>query len=200
MADPVRFFLVALFMPVVGFSMTGCGTNTKEPVYPILTVLSPISTPSIVSVVPISEQTADDGDLDLKVEFDVSYYITNKESEFIGYNIYISRVENSPDSPGGVLYLPDGIEPSFSHVDEPVDTSSAGLITQRVTHYKAPPGEIPFLLCEPYYFSMNAISNNGTNSHRSVRKRACATTRPDLCPVDSPCYQKPITSKNEPEE
>ena len=162
-----------------------CGINTEQPLFPLFT-FSVIGAPSIVNVQPRETLTPD---LRIKMEFDLEYYVTNSEEGFLGYNLYIqtstSAAETQVTGIGVPPYLPHGIQPSFSHVGEVPDTKN--LVTKRITHQTPPPGEIPFDLCEKYFFRMTAITRAGTQSPPSAEKSVCAARDPLLCPKGSVC-------------
>ncbi len=180
-----RLWTALLGLFLIGAS--SCGTNTEDPVYSILAFVSPVGTPAVISVAPVETITADT--FDYRIEFDVSYYVTNQEDEFIGYNLYMKTSTSSPDDRGGGNpYLPEGTEPTFHHTNVEVDTAAASLVTQRVSYFVAPPSQVSFYFCEEYFFRLAAITSNDLSSNLSPQVSACATTRPDLCPLDSPCY------------
>lgn len=162
----------------------GCGTNTSTPVYPLLATLSTVGVPAIISVTPVEVAALPPN---VKIEFDLKYYITNQEKEFIGYNLYISTTDTSSLVASGKPYLPDGIEPSFPHVGATPSTAPADLITKRITDFKPAPSPIPFRICELYYFSLQAVTRNGIKSIPGNRVTACASTQPSLCPVGTGC-------------
>lgn len=163
----------------------GCGMNTDQPVYPLVTLTS-VGAPAIVSVAPV---TTFDAGLNLIMQFDLSYYITNAENGFLGYNLYIrtssSAAEATVFAIGGQPYLPNGTRPSFPHVAATTDTSS--LVKQRITHYVPPPGERSFDACDKYYFRMTAVIRTGSESLASPEVDACAITDTNLCPKGTVC-------------
>ncbi len=162
-----------------------CGTNTDTPVYPIISTLSPPGTPAIYTLTPV---VVTDSYSNYDIQFDLSYYITSDEPEFVGYNLYITTTSQSPDSVSVQgPYLPLGYSPSFPHPDAPYDTSSSSLITQRVTHFKPPPSEVPFYQCEIYYFRMTSLMNTGIESQPGPVVSACAAVDITLCPKGTPC-------------
>jgi hypothetical protein len=178
---PIKSLILSL--PILFFSY--CGTNTKNPVYPLLTVVNPVAPPTIVSVTPVQITTPS---LEIKIEFDLDYYVTNQEPEFIGYNLYISTASTSTQSNmGASLYLPNGNEPSFPHQGDSPSTASTDLITQRVTNLKPPPSPIAFTLCEKYYFRMQAVTRNGVYSAPGNQVAACAIADVNQCPKGSIC-------------
>jgi hypothetical protein len=173
---------------ISGGILTGCGTNTETPIYPLLAVLTPVGTPVIIAVRPVESILTGD----YRIQFEIDYYVTNTENEFAGYNLYISSLTESPDArTSGTPYLPAGIMPSFYHTSSEADTSSESLVTQSVLYANAPPDQINFQLCEKYYFSLAAYSTTGNTSFKSLQKSACAVIDRSLCPVDSICYCAP---------
>ncbi len=165
-----------------------CGTNTHIPVFSIYNLFSVGST-SIVDIKPIEVQTSDNK---IRIEFDIYYYVTNKEDEFIGYNLYINTSSISPQfAQAGIgisPYLPNGIEPTFFHTKEEASTLSKDLKQKRIPNLKPAPSEIPFYICERYYFRLKAVLRNGIQSLPSPEISSCAVPKDFLCPVESPCY------------
>jgi hypothetical protein len=156
----------------------------------MLAFLSRVGAPAVTSETPVEEY--DYEELNYRIEFDVSYYVTNTEDEFQGYNLYISSTASSPeDDSAGEAYLPEGTEPTFPHSPEEASTASEDLVTQRVTHYHPLPDLVPFYTCEKYYFRMRAITRSGVNSNVGPQVEGCATVDPSICPADSPCYAAP---------
>ena len=165
----------------------GCGVNTDEPVYP-LTIFNTAAPPAIVAVEPVEVLTLGETALpEYKIQFDVSYYLTNQEAGFLGYNLYMTSTDSSPDNPTAGPYLPLGYEPTFSHIGESPDTSLDHRITQRVTHFKPPPGESPFEFCEIYYFTMRAYTRHGIESPPAPSVTACAAKNRLQCPTQTAC-------------
>ncbi|MCB1174134.1 MAG: hypothetical protein KDK39_11230 [Leptospiraceae bacterium] len=165
-----------------------CGTNTNEPVYPLYSIISPVSVPAIVAIAPVSAPEIANP---LRYEFDVKYYVTNREENFIGYNLYISS--STVASNGGYVgisgepWLVTGVAPSFSHKNNEVSTLSSALITRRIDNYKPAPSPIAFQYCEIYYFRLTAVVYNGLESNASPQVAACAATSSASCPVGTPC-------------
>ncbi len=179
MARRLAKFLSAL-------AIASCGVNAEDPVFPLYVALSPIGAPAIVSVTAVEVQSPGDP---LRYGFDLKYYVTNQESGFVGYNLYISDTSTSAQAVlGGVVgqpYLPAGIRPSFDHANDPPNTST--LITQRLTEFKAAPGPEPFGICELYYFRMSAYTREGLESIPGAEINACAAASAALCPTGTPC-------------
>lgn len=165
-----------------------CGTNTNVPVFPIYNLV-PIASTSIVDIQPIEIQTNENK---IRIEFDIYYYVTNTEDEFIGYNLYISSSSISPDlAQAGIginPYLPYGYEPTFSHTKEEASVLSKDLKKQRIPNLKPAPSEIPFQICERYYFRLKAVLRNGIPSIPSPEISSCAVSKNLQCPANSPCY------------
>lgn len=169
-------------------AQTACGTNTDTPAYPLYSIVSPVSAPAITGVTPVSSPTAANP---LRFEFDVNYYISNKEETFLGYNLYITSSAVAAESTfTGVVgdpYLEDGIEPSFRHTGTTASTHSTALQTQRVENYTPAPSPQSFQYCEVYYFRLTAVVYNGTQSNASPQVEACAAGSAIACPVGTPC-------------
>lgn len=168
--------------------LISCGTNTNVPVYPIYNLFSVGST-TIVDIKPIEIQTNDNK---IRIEFDIYYYVTNREDEFIGYNLYINTSSISPDlAQAGIginPYLPNGFEPTFLHSKEEASTLSKDLKQKRIPNLKPAPSEIPFQICERYYFRLKAVLRNGVQSLPSTEISSCAVSKNLVCPTESPCY------------
>ena len=164
-----------------------CGTNTEEPVFPVFSALAAVSAPAIVSVSAVQNDSVSPS----RQEFNVSYFITNQEEGFVGYNLYISSSTTAAQGAfvtlSGEPYLEDGIPPSFKHVGASTSTASADLQTQRIIHFEAPPAPKSFQLCELYYFRMTAVLRTGLQSNPSAEQSACAATSAGLCPTGTPC-------------
>ncbi|MDH5656866.1 MAG: hypothetical protein OEZ34_13215 [Spirochaetia bacterium] len=170
----------------LSFLFTGCGINTDSPVYPISVLINPVQVPAIVSLTPVQIWEPNN---DYRIEFDLRYYITNQEQEFIGYNLYSSTTATSAQNTGygAIIYLPRGIEPSFDHIGATPSTLSTDIVTQRLTDFKASPSPIAFQLCEKYFFRLQAVLQNGIKSNLSNQAEACAITDINLCPSGSIC-------------
>lgn len=169
----------------VALFVCSCGVNTDQPVYPLLTFTS-VAPPTIVSVKPFRQLVFfESPEPEYKIEFDIEYYVTNQENEFLGYNLYISSTSTSPEAPVTGPYLPVGYDPSFPHLKQEVNTTT--LITQRISHFKPPPGERPFDLCEMYYFRLRAYTRNDVESEPSPQIAVCAVEDVLLCPTGTVC-------------
>lgn len=168
----------ALLLALSSLVLSACGTNTASPVYPIFTLVS-VGTPAIVDLVPVT--TVD------PPQFKVSFYVTNREPEFIGYNLYMTQTYTAPDSGlAGKPYLPDGIEPSFAYSAADASTLAANLKTQTITGPKAAPSPVFFLYCRRYYFTLRAVLRNGTTSTASPQVSGCLLDS-TFCPTAASC-------------
>lgn len=173
-------FSFALFLYIV----VACGVNTNVPAQAIPLSYPAATKPNIESVVFVGEG---DG-----FAFDISYYISNSEADFLGYNLYIKTI---PSSVGFFLsgagqesrYLPRGIAPSFIHVDDLVSSLPADLKVQRITYRGTPPAAEPFYNCMLYYFRIAAYLRGGFFSEVSPEIATCANANIASCPSNSPC-------------
>lgn len=165
-----------------------CGTNTEEPVFPVFLIFSPVAPPALVSVTAVETQNTGEA---LQYKFNVSYYVTNSEDGFLGYNLYISSSATAAEAAilgiGGEPYLETGIKPSFSHAGQNPGTAAADLQTQRVRNFRAAPAPIAFQACELYFFTLTAQTRNSLESNPSPQISACAAITPGLCPSGTPC-------------
>lgn len=183
-----KLFLATLFS-LMALGVAGCGTNTDHPVYPIIsTIISP-ATPAIISITPSQYW---DQNLNYYTQFKLSYYITNREPEFLGYDLYITTAVDSPDARSVTgAYLPNGTDPSFPHPNATASTDSSALITQTVQYFKPPPAPLPFNQCEVYFFKMTAFLQNNIQSPPSPTVQACANVNPTDpitgCTKGTPC-------------
>lgn len=161
--------------------LAGCGTNTDSPVYPISSLLA-IGAPTLVNVEPVPSDVG-------APAFKVSYYVTNQEDEFIGYNLYVSKTVLSSEAiitgAAGSPYLPDGIDPTFRHTKDEASTLSTDLKTQTVAYFKPPPSPEHFQYCRVYYFAMRAVLLNGQYSQPGPQLSACLTAL--TCPTINDC-------------
>lgn len=172
---PFRATLVVLAATI----LSSCGTNTTSPVYPIYTLLS-VGSPAIVDLTPVT--TVD------PPQFKLSFYVTNQEEEFIGYNLYITQSYSSTDNTATTKpYLPDGLEPSFSYTKADASTLAANLKTQTITAFSPPPSPVFFQYCTYYYFRMRAVLRNGTTSTASPQASGCLLDL-NYCPTTANCH------------
>ena len=178
-------YLFSLLLFFYGFSISFCGMNTDSSL--LLAPLSypPAERPSILSVNFVSTARGER-------QFDIEYYVTNEEVDFLGYNLYISTVPASLESfllveKKGKAYLERGVEPSFIHADDPVSTNTADLKTQNIKDHRPPPAPEPFYECLLYFFRLRAYLRGGLGSEASEELQACASSNPSACPSGMPC-------------
>ncbi len=172
-------------LPLVLCGINFCGLNTNVLAIPVPIVYPPASAPSILNLSVFS-------DAEGRESFRLQYFVTNQESDFLGYNLYISRVPTSLESllagspnRGNNRYLSRGISPDFLHANDPIDTSSP--ITQLIYYRKAPPVPEPFYSCRLYFFKIRAYLRGGFESFPSSEVSQCFSSDPSTCPDDSPC-------------
>ncbi|MCB1165363.1 MAG: hypothetical protein KDK33_04360 [Leptospiraceae bacterium] len=186
-----RFSVFSAFAASALF-LCQCGTNTDSPVYSIFSLFS-VAAPAIVDVAPvdISEGYFGTPSYKLRYGFDVKYYVTNLEPEFIGYNLYITTTSLSTEAIlsgiGADPYLPLGYEPTFHHGPSEASTTAASLQSARIRSLKPAPGEVPFQVCEKYFFRLQAVLLSGIESQPGPQISACAFYDSTLCPSDSSC-------------
>ncbi len=173
----------ALFFPLIVFSSLHCGVNSSETTLPASPFFPHATAPAIVSVEPIRSGT--------EWEFELSYYVTNEEPGFLGYNLYISPLSISSSSlianRGPKPYLERGIPPSFSHFNDRVSTASSDQIRQRLMGRRPPPAAEPFYECQRYYFRLTAYLRGDLESEPSSEIAVCATFDPASCPASTSC-------------
>lgn len=102
--------------------------------------------------------------------FQISYYVTNEEDIFDGYNLYISRVEITDSMLNTLIPLNlTGSEPTFSHRPEDYDpfTNIDEVISTQ-------DGITGFSSGTTYYFRMTAHSYTATESIGSGNESATA--------------------------
>jgi hypothetical protein len=175
----------AFFKLIVAFSLlAGCGVNTDSPVYPISSLLA-IGAPTLVNLEPVAST-----DPDVAPYFKVSYFVTNQEDEFIGYNLYVSKVLLSSEAiitgTAGSPYLPDGLDPTFRHTKDEASTLSTDLKTETISYFKPPPSPESFQYCRVYYFALRAVLLNGQYSQPGPQLSACITDA-NFCPTTNDC-------------
>ena len=165
-------------------SSFACGNNTSVPALASPLAYPPAKTPEIIRVDFISTP-------ENHLQYDLSYYVSNEEADFIGYNLYVNLTPSSLKSylitSQDDIYLPRGIEPSFSHSGDTASAAPGDLKTQRITHRTAPPVPEPFYECQVYYFRLVAYLRGGFLSEASNEVQVCAFENPASCPSGSPC-------------
>jgi hypothetical protein len=144
-----------------------------------------IGAPTLINVEPVIP-----ADPDAPPYFRVSYYVTNQENEFIGYNLYISKFLLSSEAiitgRAGAPYLPDGLDPTFRHTKDEASTLSTNLKTQSVPYFRPPPAPEHFQYCRTYYFTMRAVLRNGQYSQPGPQLSSCLTDA-NFCPTINQC-------------
>ncbi|WP_108974601.1 LIC11073 family putative lipoprotein [Leptospira ryugenii] len=194
------FCLVALSF----LSFFRCGTNTDTPVAPFV-FLVPAGVPQILAVIRVNNNITDtfqtnltDFTVNPRPEFLLKYYVTNREPQFVGYNLYITTATPSIIQTISGEWLEDGVQPSFPHLPFQSSTASQNVITKRIRYQIPPPGTYPFQRCQVYNFTLRSFLNNGIISNPSATVSACAggyeaesvntgTPPLSLCPVGSGC-------------
>lgn len=177
---------------IIAFSFA-CGTNTDTPVSPFV-FLVPVGAPQILSVVPTTSNFTDEFLTDInrfnlspKPEFLVRYYVTNREAQFVGYNLYITSAIPSIAETLSGEYLENGVQPSFSHQPIEASTEKTRIVTRRIRNRIPPPGVVPFQKCQTFNFVLRAFMNTGIISNPSVSVTSCASTEPSICDIGSAC-------------
>jgi hypothetical protein len=198
-----------LFHPIylIGISFLSffrCGTNTDTPVAPFL-FLIPAGVPQILTVVAVNNNVTNTFGVNLedftanpRPEFLLRYYVTNRESQFLGYNLYITTATPSIIQTISGEWLEDGVQPSFPHLAFQNSTDSRNIITKRIKYQIPPPGTYFFQKCQVYNFTLRAFLANGLISNPSAPVSVCAggyeaegaslgVPGLSLCPVGSGC-------------
>ncbi|MDX1960428.1 MAG: hypothetical protein SFU98_17800 [Leptospiraceae bacterium] len=173
-----------------------CGVNTSTPSIPFIFFIPP-GTPQIVGVIPTSSIPIDPSifsslpaeQFPFKPEFIIKYYVTNREQNFIGYNLSItSAIPSLADTQtGAAIYTENGIQPSFPHLATENSTDPTRIKKRKIANRVPAPGVYPFQHCEVYNFTMRAYFNNGVLSGPSVTVPACASLYPSQCTVGTSC-------------
>lgn len=183
------FSLGALVLGAMG--LFRCGMNTDTPVAPFV-FLVPVAVPQIFSLRPSTSNVSDDltisgANPSAKPEYIMEYFITNREPQFVGYNLYITAATPSVAETLVGEYLEDGIPPSFPHLPIEASTENNRQISRKIPNFKPPPGQVPFQRCQVYTFSLRAFLNSGIISNQSTPVSICSSVRPQNCPVGSGC-------------
>ena len=177
--------LVAFFFP-----LTSCGVNVDSTVSYNPVYYPYANTPAIFGISPRpNAQTGAYG-------FQLRYFVTNEELNFLGYNVYISLhprtaeniiIAGGSDGPDGP-YSPNGVLPSFMHARD--RTQVGQMISQNIDFFIPAPARTPFYLCQRYYFRLTAYLSNQLESLPSAQIRGCATASggpEEMCPARSSC-------------
>lgn len=198
---PARFRRFPLCLALAAWLLPHCGINTDDPVFPIFadSTYNVVGAPAIESLTAVESFTpSDDPDFipqdatDYRIQFDITYFITNQSEGFLGYNLYITSsstaAEASVSGLGTQAYLPDGVEPSFPHPGETADAHTDSRITKRVTNFQeAPGGETAFDICNLYFFRITALTRSGVESNPSPELSSCAAVDTTQCPEETIC-------------
>jgi len=163
-----------------GIFFAGCGINTDTPVAPFVFFV-PVSVPQIFSVAQINANISNSFEpnletqvLDPRPEFLVRYFITNREPQFVGYNLYITSAVPGVVQTISGEWLEDGVQPSFPSLPFQNSTESRNLVTRRIRYLVPPPNLSPFQKCQVYNFTMRALLNNGLLSNPSAPVAICS--------------------------
>ncbi len=176
-------------------SFFNCGINTDTPVAPFI-FLIPVSVPQIFAVAPINANISNifEPSLETQVvnprpEFLIRYFVTNREPQFVGYNLYITSATPSVIQTITGEWLEDGVQPSFPALPFTSSTETRSLVTKRIRYQVPPPGLSPFQKCQVYNFTLRASLNNGVISNPSAPIAICSKGLQDLssCTVGSAC-------------
>ncbi|TGN11908.1 LIC11073 family putative lipoprotein [Leptospira ilyithenensis] len=161
-------------------SFFSCGTNTDTPVAPFIFLVPP-SVPQILAIVAVNSNITDNFELDAlnfnanpRPEFLVRYYITNREPQFQGYNLYITTATPAIIQTISGEWLEDGVQPSFPHLPFQNSTDSKNIITKRIRYQIPPPGVYPFQKCQIYNFTLRSFLANGLISNPSASVSNCS--------------------------
>ncbi|MCU0824207.1 MAG: hypothetical protein MUF77_06145 [Leptospira sp.] len=190
--------LKPVFLVVLSFlSFFRCGTNTDTPVAPFIFLIPP-AVPQILSVVSLNSNITDNFETDLlnftaepRPEFLLRYFVTNREPQFVGYNLYVTTA-----TPGVIQtiqgeWLEDGVQPSFPHLPLEASTESTKLISRRIRFSVPPPGAEFFQKCQLYTFTLRSALTGGLISNPSTPVSSCANTGliaiKDACGVGVGC-------------
>lgn len=182
--------IVILSTGIMGF-YGNCGTNTDTPVAPFV-FLIPVAVPQVFTILPSTSNVSEDlvttgFDPSAKPEYILKYFVTNREPQFVGYNLYITASTPSVAETLSGEYLVDGIPPSFPHLPITASTESSRLITKKIKNHVPPPGLVPFQKCQVYTFSLRAFLNSGVISNQSTPVSMCSSINPSTCPIGSGC-------------
>ncbi|WCL48568.1 LIC11073 family putative lipoprotein [Leptospira sp. GIMC2001] len=169
-----------------------CGTNTDTPVAPFV-FLVPVAVPQIFTVLPSTSNVNADGtivgspSLSAKPDYFLHYFVTNREPQFVGYNLYISTTTPSLAETLAGEYLEDGIPPSFAHLPIENSTEANKVVIRKIKNFAPPPGLVPFQQCLVYTFTLRSLLNSGLVSNQSTPVSKCSSIRPNFCEVGSGC-------------
>ncbi len=189
----VRSFRKIIRIVFLSILLFHCGTNTDTPVAPFI-FLVPVGVPQIVAVLPSTSNVKKDLTLDVenldlnpKPEYILKYYTTNREPQFVGYNLYITTSTPSIAETLTGEYLEQGIPPSFPALPIQSSTESNRLVVQKIKNQIPPPGMYPFQKCQVYTFSLRSFLSTGSLSNPSSAVSRCSSISPKLCAIGSGC-------------
>ncbi|TGL16690.1 LIC11073 family putative lipoprotein [Leptospira meyeri] len=170
-----------IYLVCISFlSFFHCGINTDTPVAPFVFLVPP-NVPQILSVVAVNSNITNDYQTDFfnynadpRPEFILRYFVTNREPQFLGYNLYVTTA-----FPGIIQtiqgeWLEDGVQPSFPHLPYEASTSSSKVVTKRIRFAVPPPGAEFFQKCQIYNFTMRSMLTGGLISNPSTAVSTCA--------------------------
>ncbi|EOQ96351.1 hypothetical protein LEP1GSC195_1986 [Leptospira wolbachii serovar Codice str. CDC] len=187
-----------IYLVCISFlSFFQCGINTDTPVAPFIFLVPP-SVPQILSVVAVNSNLTNDfkselvQSLDPRPEYVLRYFVTNREPQFQGYNLYVTTA-----FPGVIQtiqgeWLEDGVQPSFPHLPYQASTESSKIVTKRIRFAVPPPGAEFFQKCQIYNFTLRSMLTGGLISNPSTPTSTCAIPNKvnDIqtnCPVGKGC-------------
>ncbi len=165
-----------------------CGTNTEVTQSPFV-FLTPVGVPQIFSV------TAKYDNIDThRPEYDLKYYITNLEPQFVGYNLYITfAIPSAGETISNAnLYLENGVQPSFPQLA--VQASTANVVTHTIENLQPFSPVQLFQKCEVYTFTLRALLNTGITSNMSTPVTRCSSIYPDHCGINTSCNPTACTT------
>ncbi|MCC5813674.1 MAG: hypothetical protein JJT78_02885 [Leptospira sp.] len=191
---------IVLFSLSILSNFSRCGMNTDTPVAPFVFFV-PVGVPQIFNLRPstsnVNENLQVTGfEANAKPEYILTYFVTNREPQFVGYNLYIGASIPSVAETLAGEYLEDGIAPSFPHLPIEASTENNRLVTRKIKNFVPPPGLVPFQRCQIYTFSMRAFLNSGVISNQSTPVSVCSSVNPKACPVGSGCNPEICTQPN----
>ncbi|MBM9591887.1 hypothetical protein JWG41_15680 [Leptospira sp. 201903075] len=186
------------FICISFLSFFRCGINTDTPVAPFVFLVPP-NVPQLLSVVAVNSNITNDYqtdvfnyNLDPRPEYIIRYFVTNREPQFLGYNLYITTA-----FPGVIQtiqgeWLEDGVQPSFPHLPYEASTESAKIVTKRIRFAVPPPGAEFFQKCQIYNFTLRSMLTGGLISNPSTPVSTCAIPNKvndiqTLCAVGTGC-------------
>ncbi|NCN08899.1 MAG: hypothetical protein GW938_03530 [Leptospira sp.] len=194
------FFGRIIQFVILSICIVRCGTNTDTPVAPFV-FLVPVAVPQILTVLPSTSNVKEDLTLDTanleinpKPDYILKYFITNREPQFVGYNLYITTSTPSVAETITGEYLEEGIPPSFPALPIQSSTEANRVVVKKIRNQIPPPGLIPFQRCQVYTFSMRSFLSTGLISNPSTAVSRCASIAPTLCAAGTGCNPEECTT------